>query len=581
MTALSPKSASSHSLAPAEASAAHFLLEGLMDAGMRRLFCNLGTDHVSIIEELAAWKKAGRDLPEIFLCPHENVAVHMAGGFAAATGNGQAVLVHVDAGTANSAMALHNLFRGRLPVMLIAGQAPYTVRGERIGTRDNYVHFVQDPFDIGSLVRPYVKWEYALPDPVVAKEVVRRAHSVMQSDPPGPVFLTLPRETLAQRCDSDQVRSYREDYYGPVAQGGIDSASASHIAEKIRTARSPIIITSYLGRSARAVHALQRLSETAGIPVYEANPTVLNLSRKSPAFAGFQADEALKSADLVLLLDVDVPWLPKYTGTIEPPYCIQIDTDAIKADFPLWGFGAHMRLQANTALALEDIHERLQLRPDPAFEAQARDRLLKLGQSRQPAPKPRTGEHDLDIQDVLAALEPLLNDCDIVVNEAIRNAGAVLQRLPRTEPGTYFCNAGGGLGYSGGFALGLKLATPGARVVQIVGDGSFHFCAPTAVYATAAQYGLPILTLVLDNGGWRAVKESVLRVHMDGDAAETDEFQSRLQSERRDFELVGQAFGAHAEAVEQIPDLEPALRRSLAAIDNGRSAVLRVRLPQI
>ena len=173
---------------------AHYFLEGLVELGIDYMFANFGTDHVSLIEALAEWDRAGRAHPRVVACPHENVAVHMAGGYAALTGKGQAVVVHVDAGTANASMGMHNLYRGRLPVFLMAGKAPYSLHGELTGSRDNYVHFVQDPFDIGSLVRPYVKWEYSLPSGVVTKEVLRRAHSVMHSDPPGPVYLTLPRE---------------------------------------------------------------------------------------------------------------------------------------------------------------------------------------------------------------------------------------------------------------------------------------------------------------------------------------------------------------------------------------------------
>src|SRR6185295_10759913 len=133
-------------------STAHFLLEGLVELGMEYLFANLGTDHAPIVEELARWRREGRADLQVVICPHENVAVHMAGGYAAMTGRGQPVLVHVDVGTANSSMALHNLFRSRLPVFLMAGRSPFTVRGELKGSRDNYVHFVQDPYDIASLV---------------------------------------------------------------------------------------------------------------------------------------------------------------------------------------------------------------------------------------------------------------------------------------------------------------------------------------------------------------------------------------------------------------------------------------------
>jgi acetolactate synthase-1/2/3 large subunit len=130
---------------------ARYFLEGLQETGIRYLFSNLGTDHVTLIDEMARLQAEGQAMPEVVLCPHENVAIHMAGGYAAVTGQGQGVMVHVDAGTANAAMGMHNLMRARLPVLLMAGKAPYALHGEVPGARDNYVHYVQDPFDIASL----------------------------------------------------------------------------------------------------------------------------------------------------------------------------------------------------------------------------------------------------------------------------------------------------------------------------------------------------------------------------------------------------------------------------------------------
>ena len=177
-------------------STAHFFLEGLNELGIEYLFCNFGTDYAPLIEEMARWRAEGRKFPKALLCPHENTAVQMAIGYAMATGRGQAVMVHVDAGTANAAMGLHDACRSRVPMILIAGKAPYTVRGELPGSRDTYVHFIQEPFDQGGIVRNYVKWEWTLPSGVITKEVLRRAHSVAHSDPRGPVYLMLPRETL-------------------------------------------------------------------------------------------------------------------------------------------------------------------------------------------------------------------------------------------------------------------------------------------------------------------------------------------------------------------------------------------------
>src|SRR3977135_1052296 len=210
-------------------SAANHLIEGLLEAGIEYVFSNMGTDHAPIIEALAGRKRRGQPVPKIITCPHENTAAHMAGGYALATGRGQGVLVHVDVGTANTANAMHNLCRSRLPVLLMAGKAPFTAHGELVGSRDNYVHFVQEPFDQGSLVRPYMKWEWTLPSGVVVKEALRRAHTVMQTKPAGPVYFMAQRETLTQQWASDQVPSYGADQFSQPQAGGADPAMIAQL----------------------------------------------------------------------------------------------------------------------------------------------------------------------------------------------------------------------------------------------------------------------------------------------------------------------------------------------------------------
>jgi acetolactate synthase-1/2/3 large subunit len=570
---------------PESHTSAHYFWEGLTELGIDYVFANLGTDHVSLIEEIARWDRDGRPHPGIVLCPHENVAIHMAAGYAAITGRGQAVMVHVDAGTANSAMGMHNMFRSRLPVMLVAGKAPFTMRGELPGSRDNYVHFVQDPFDIASLVRPYVKWEYALPSGVIVKEVLRRGHSVMQSDPQGPVYLTLPREVLADRMPSDQVRAFGGDRYGAVAAGGIDEPSAAAIARRLMLARQPIAVTSYLGRKADAVAALEDLAMLCGVRVFEFNPGYLGVSRDSPCFGGFDVSRELAGADVGLLLDVDVPWLPKFVTENGFTHWTHIDVDAVKKDFPMWGFATDARVQGDCATVLRQVAGIVRKQADSAFRQHVAARIAGWADSNaeRGAAVKRAAEDPgsagaISPAFLCAALGAIIDPDDVVINEAIRNSPAVLGQIPRTKPLTLIGNAGGGLGYSGGMALGAKLANPKVRAVQIVGDGGFHLSTPTSVYAVAQRYNLPIFTVVLDNGGWQAVKEAVLRVYPDGSAAQANEFQSRLQGRERHFEQVAQAFGAYGECVSDPAKVDAAITRCLDEVDNGRAALLNVQV---
>jgi acetolactate synthase-1/2/3 large subunit len=573
-------------------STAHYFLEGLVDLGVDYIFANLGTDHVSLIEEMARWDKEGRKHPEMILCPHEVVAVHMAGGYALATGRAQAVLVHVDAGTANACMAIQNLFRYRLPVMLFAGRAPHTLHGELTGSRDTYVHFVQDPFDIASIVRPYVKWEYSLPSGIVVKEALARASAFAHSDPPGPVYMMLPRETLAEQWDEAEMPAYPPARYGSVQAGGIAPAQVEAIAEQLMSAENPVAFAAYLGRKPQAVEALDQLARTCGIRVVEFNSIDLNIPQNSPCFAGSDPLPLLEQADLGLLLDSDVPFVPQYTKRANAMKWIQIDVDPLKSDFPMWGFPTDMRIQGDCSVILMQVLDAVEARADDAYTDRVIERIKSWRGAREASAKRRSAASAnkgvagaLNPAFVFATLSAKLSQDDVVLNEAIRNGPVLQEHVARTKPQSYVGLAGGGLGFSGGMALGLKLAQPGRRIVQVIGDGGFHFSSPDSVYAVAQQYQIPILTVVLDNGGWQAVKSAVQRVYPKGVAAETDQFQSRLmsgrQGEQRDFSAVGRAFGAHGECVTEPDDLAAAIDRCFAALDDGKAAVLHVHVTRL
>jgi acetolactate synthase-1/2/3 large subunit len=248
------------------------------------------------------------------------------------------VLVHVDAGTANACMAIQNMFRYRLPVLLFAGRAPHTLHGELVGSRDAYVHFVQDPFDIASIVRPYVKWEYSLPSGVVVKEAMARAAAFAHSDPPGPVYMMLPRETLAEEWDEAAMPSYPPTRYGSVQAGGIEPARVEAIADALMRAENPVAFAAYVGRKPHAVAALDRLARTCGIRVGEFSSIDLNIPQDSPCYAGSDPLALLESADLGLLLDTDVLCRSRRAAALKWTRSI----DPLKSDFP-GGFATDIR----------------------------------------------------------------------------------------------------------------------------------------------------------------------------------------------------------------------------------------------
>jgi acetolactate synthase-1/2/3 large subunit len=367
--------------------------------------------------------------------------------------------------------------------------------------------------------------------------------------------MMLPRETLAEEWDEAAMPAYPPARYGSVRAGGIEPA------------------------------------RTCGIRVAEFSAIDLNIPQDSPCYAGIDPLALLENADLGLLLDTDVPFVPHSKRAREMKW-IQIDLDPLKSDFPMWGFATDLRIQGNSSIILQQVLDIIEARADETYRKRVAARIESWNDAREASAKKRATASGnkgvsgaLNPAFVFAALSDKLSQDDVVLNEAIRNGPILQEHMKRTKPQSYVGLAGGGLGFSGGMALGLKLAQPKRRIVQVIGDGGFHFSSPDSVYAVAQHYQIPILTVVLDNGGWQAVKSATQRVYPKGIAAETDQFQSRLmsgrQGERRDFSQVARAFGARGECVREPDELTAAIDRCLAALDDGKAAVLHVHVTRL
>lgn len=128
------------------------LLEAMQEAGVSYIFANFGSDHPALVEAIAAAAATGTKLPEVVTCPYEMVALSAAQGYAQVSGEAQAVIVHVDCGTQSLAGAIHNVARARVPVLIFAGLSPATQEGEAFGSRNEFIHWLQDVPDRKSVV---------------------------------------------------------------------------------------------------------------------------------------------------------------------------------------------------------------------------------------------------------------------------------------------------------------------------------------------------------------------------------------------------------------------------------------------
>src|SRR3954467_1032734 len=134
----------------------------LASRGVEYLFANGGTDFAPVVEAYAKGQKLGWKLPQVVIVPHENMGVAMAHGYTMITGKPQAMMVHVGVGTANSLNGLINASRQNLPILFTAGRTPITESGALPAARNNYIHWAQEHFDQGGMLREFVKWDYEL-----------------------------------------------------------------------------------------------------------------------------------------------------------------------------------------------------------------------------------------------------------------------------------------------------------------------------------------------------------------------------------------------------------------------------------
>src|SRR5438876_7417339 len=193
-------------------STADAYLELLAARGVEYFFANSGADFAPLIDAYARRLAQGLPAPRPMTIPNEVPAVGMAHGYALLTGRPQVVMVHVIVGAGNAVGGIINASRSNVPILFSAGRNPLTESGMH-GSRNRHIHWPQESFDQAGMIREYVKWDYELRNFTQLETVVDRALAVSQAEPQGPVYLTLPREVLAEQHEvfeySDPARAPR------------------------------------------------------------------------------------------------------------------------------------------------------------------------------------------------------------------------------------------------------------------------------------------------------------------------------------------------------------------------------------
>ncbi len=561
----------------ASGSVAEAYLQLLADRGIDYLFGNAGTDFAPLIEAYSKLRAGGIKVPEPITCPHENVAMAMAQGYYARTGRPQAVMVHVNVGTANAMCMLINAYRGNVPILFSAGRTPFSESATLTGARTGEIHWPQEMFDQRAMVREVVKWDYELPNAEVLETTVDRALNSMMGYPRGPVYLTLPREVLAAPVSNFSYDSpSRHAHASPPAP---DPEAVARAAAIIAKAENPLIITASAGADDEDVAALGSLANRFAIPVTQRKPRYMCLESDHPMNAGHNPDNFVADADVIIVADCDVPWIPAKTAPKVDCKIIHLGADPLFASYPIRGFRSDVAITGLLRWTLRALDSALEAeQKGAASRIDARRKRMAELQAKQAEQKRATLEKartDSPIHPawVSHCIDQVKGPDDIVIKESQISPAY----MNFSKPGTFYSlGYGGGLGWSLGTACGMKIASRDLQIFCTTGDGAYMFGNPVSAHYVASAEKLPILFMVFNNSMWNAVRRNTREVYPDGFSAKSNWEPLTYFQPGTAYEKVVQVADGYGERVEDPAELPKAIDRAMNEIAKGRQALLNI-----
>ena len=549
----------------------------LADRGVDYFFANAGTDFAPIVEALAKAQNLETRIPEPITCPHENTAMHMAIGYYLVTGKPQVVMVHVNVGTANGMNGFLNASRGNIPMLFTAGRTP-TNEEDLAGHRSLDIHWTQEMFDQAAMVREAAKWDYELRNGKQTETIVDRALAVAKSEPTGPVYLSLPREVLSEQLDEFTYDSPgRQQAAAPPYP---NAAATDQTAALLADAENPLIITNWAGRNPGVWGPLGDLAERYAIPVVQYRNRYMSLPTDHPMNLGYDLDPLLGQADVILVVDVAVPWLPGTDKVRDDAKVIHMGADPLHSYVPLRGHPCDIALACATEPGLTVLNEAMS-----AHEGRVRANIDKRRKAlAEMWRKQREGwaQRLEQVKDnkplhplwITHCINQIKGDDTIVVKES----ALASTHIDITQPGTLLnAGAASGLGHGLGVALGAKLAARDRLVIGTHGDGSYMFGNPIASHYVGAEQKLPILSVIFNNQRWQAVRRATVGLTPEGYAAKSDHQPITMLDSVDKYEKAVEVADGYGQRVEDPADLMPALERGLKAVEvEKRQAVINV-----
>lgn len=524
------------------------IVEALEANGTDRIYCVPGESYLAVLDALH-----DSEIRSI-VCRQEGGAAMMADAHGKLTGEPGICFVTRGPGATNASAGLHISRQDSTPVILFIGQVALEMREREAFQEVEYRRAFTE----------FAKWVVEIEDPVRIPELVTRAYSVATSGRPGPVVVVLPEDMLLEEADAPSAQPYTK----VIAEPG--PSETERAASTLRNAKRPFVIAAGPGWSTEGAAQLQAMSEAWHMPVGCSFRRQMLFDHLHPNYAGDvgiglnpELSDYIQNADVVVLLGGRLSEMPSSDySLLNVPYPVQklihvhADPDELGRVYrPAIAINANPArfTAALTQHAPDDV-------PGWANEtSRLHDNYLKW------STPPLTGPGAVQMGPIMNHLEEVLPQDAIMTNGA-GNYSTWLHRFHRyRQYGTQAAPTSGSMGYGTPAAVAAKDLFPERLVVAFAGDGCFLMNGQE--FATAVQYNLLIIVLVINNGIY-----GTIRMHQER------EYPGRVSATdltNPDFAALARAYGGHGETVEKTEEFAPAFER---ARESGKPTIIEIKL---
>jgi acetolactate synthase-1/2/3 large subunit len=550
---------------------AHQLVKYLEARGVEHVFGLCGHTNIAV---LAALEKSKVKFVNV---RHEQIAAHMADGYARAKKQTAVVLSHLGPGLTNAATGVANAALDSVPMVVIAGDVPTHYHGKHPHQEVN-LHADASQYEI---YRPFVKRAWRVDQPHLFPEIIEKAFALAESGRPGPVLVDVPMDIFSKEVDVALFERLRLNTKR-LRKPSLDEATAEEIVRKLVAAKNPVLYVGGGIMGSDATAELRAFVDHLQVPVAHTIMGKGALPDDHPFILGMTGfwgtkfiNEQCRGADWILGLgtrfsEADCSsWEPEYTFNFPPTKLIHIDIDPaeIGRNYPV-EIGAVADLK-QALIVLNRVARRLVpvgiKRPELASEIAAARAAFVAGNKAHAT----SNAYPMRPERILADVREALPRDALVTTDVGWNKNGVGQQFPILEPGTIFTPGGyATMGFGAPAALGVKIACPDRVVVALVGDGGFG--QNPAMLATAFEEDIAVVWVIMNNFAFGTIA-GLEKAHFGTTFGTVFERDGKPYSP--DYAAIAKAYGVDGVKINVAAEFKPALERAIKA---GKPYVLDV-----